>query len=412
MASRLAEIRDELDTVNQRMHELYEKGKTLGPDLDLDADEVEEVRRLNDQATKLGVERDGIAAANESLQRSVEAAKAAREGVAQPGDNGGHSQPRVKGVKQLLQESKDYEAFRRGEIKTAIIQIPEHEWNFVQATQGKATVLLADIGPANVRLPQIYPSAQERRTTTDMMLQGTIDGNTLEYYEETTFTNTAAETAENTAKPEAALDFTLRSETLRKIPVWIPASDEVLKDVSGLQSYIEGRLRFMVERREELQVLVGNGTPPNLQGIHNRSGVQTQALGGDPVPDAVYKAMTLIRNQDAEPNAAVFHPNDWQAVKLLRTADGIYIWGSPSEDAPDRIWGLDVRITTAETENTALVGDFGQAQVFRKSGEGMEVTVSTEHASYFVENKVAILAEERILLAVYRPAAFCKVTGI
>jgi hypothetical protein len=29
-----------------------------------------------------------------------------------------------------------------------------------------------------------------------------------------------------------------------------------------------------------------------------------------------------------------------------------------------------------------------------------------------VENKVAILAEERLLLAVYRPAAFATVTGI
>jgi HK97 family phage major capsid protein len=72
---------------------------------------------------------------------------------------------------------------------------------------------------------------------------------------------------------------------------------------------------------------------------------------------------------------------------------------------------MQVRSTTAQTENTAIVGAFRTAaQLFRRSGP--TVTVSTEHASFFVENKVAILAEQREALAVYAPAAFCTVTGI
>jgi HK97 family phage major capsid protein len=50
------------------------------------------------------------------------------------------------------------------------------------------------------------------------------------------------------------------------------------------------------------------------------------------------------------------------------------------------------------------------AEVFRRSG--IQITVSTEHSTYFIENKVAILAESRLTLAVYRPTAFCTVTGI
>jgi HK97 family phage major capsid protein len=185
--------------------------------------------------------------------------------------------------------------------------------------------------------------------------------------------------------------------------------------VSFLEGQIRNRLAFFVRRIEEQQLLGGDGTPPNLRGILNRSGIQTQAKGADPTPDTVYKAMQLIRGAAgagfAEPTGVVFHPNDWTAIKLLRTADGIYIWGSPSEDGPDRIWGLPVRQTTAMTENTGLVGAFRpHAEVIRR--EGVTVTLSTEHSTYFVENKVAILAESRLALAVYRPSAFATCTGI
>jgi HK97 family phage major capsid protein len=125
--------------------------------------------------------------------------------------------------------------------------------------------------------------------------------------------------------------------------------------------------------------------------------------------------MQLVRGSAgagfAEPTGVIFHPNDWTAIKLLRTTDGIYIWGSPAEEAADRIWGLAVRQTTGMTENTALVGAFRpHAEVLRRTG--ITVTLSTEHGTYFIENKVAILAEERLALAVYRPSAFCTVTGI
>lgn len=44
--------------------------------------------------------------------------------------------------------------------------------------------------------------------------------------------------------------------------------------------------------------------------------------------------------------------------------------------------------------------------------EGLTVTASTEHSTFFIENKVALLAEERVGLQVDRASAFCLVTGI
>jgi HK97 family phage major capsid protein len=112
----------------------------------------------------------------------------------------------------------------------------------------------------------------------------------------------------------------------------------------------------------------------------------------------------------ANPNFAVFHPNDWQDIRLLRTADGIYIWGSPADPGPDRIWGLSVVKDTACTENTAVVGDSAFWELVMR--QGIEMEMSDSHASLFIQYTLAIRASVRAAFCVYRPSAFCQVTGI
>jgi HK97 family phage major capsid protein len=201
--------------------------------------------------------------------------------------------------------------------------------------------------PAGAAAARHRALAQAFQDVEDLFAHGTINSNAYEYYEETTFTNAAAETAEGSAKPEAALDFTLRTDNMRKIPVWLPATSEVLEDNDALESYIRERLRFMVIQRRAGQLLNGDGTAPNISGITDRSGIQTQAKGTDPVFDALLKAMTKVRvTGDAEPSGIVMHPNDWQDLVLTRTADGIYILGNPSDpEVGQRIWGKMVRVT-------------------------------------------------------------------
>ena len=274
----------------------------------------------------------------------------------------------------------------------------------------KTLLTLSDLSPQESRRPGIIQSAQDETTVGDLVLPGTTDSNVLTYFEETTFTNAAATVAEGDAKPESALDFTERTDTVRKIATWIPATSEFLEDNAGLRSYIEGRLRFMLEREEEDQLLNGDGNAPNISGILDRS-IQSVTSSND--LDAIYNAITEVRvDGQAEPTAVVIHPLSWQGLRLKKhSTDEYYGPGPFSPDTVERIWGLRVRVTPLIAEGTALVGAFRPfAQVFRKGG--VRVVASTEHSTYFTENKVAILAEERLAFAVYRAAAFCKVTGL
>jgi len=140
-------------------------------------------------------------------------------------------------------------------------------------------------------------------------------------------------------------------------------------------------------------------------------GVQTQAKGTDPTPDAVYLAMTKVQvTGQANPTAVLMHPNDWAQIRLLRTSDGIYIWGSPSEAGPARIWGLPVVLSQGLAEGVAIVGDFQNYSLLVER-KGLTIKVGYQNDD-FIKNQRSIVAEIRVAFVVTRPQAFCLVTGI
>ena len=153
--------------------------------------------------------------------------------------------------------------------------------------------------------------------------------------EETTSTSGAAERAEATAAtaiwPDSALSFTERTTTIRKIATWLPVTDEQLADVNQIAGIIDARLRFFLMQRLDLQVIAGNGVAPNILGFLATPGIQTQAIGADPPQDAIYKALDKVRVIGrATPSAVMLHPNDWQAIRLLRLRQDVYMWGAPT----------------------------------------------------------------------------------
>lgn len=246
----------------------------------------------------------------------------------------------------------------------------------------------------------------------DLIPHTTTSQSTVLYMEETTFTNAAAERKEGEIYAESALEVQEKSSEVRSVATFLPVTDEVFEDEARAEQYVNNRLPFMIQQRLDSQILVGNGTAPNLRGTENVSGINTQALGTDSIPDALYKAMRKIRDTGfAEPSVVFIRPEKWEAVQLLKTADGVYIWGHPSVPGPMTIWGVPVVQTTAVTSTKAVLGDyrnFSELAVRR----GMDVQVSNAHSDFFQKGKLAIRASVRVALIHYRPSAFSVVTGL
>lgn len=273
--------------------------------------------------------------------------------------------------------------------------------------------LTAGWAPENLRQPGFVPSPQRPITVVDQLPIFPTTQNSIVYMLESTLTNNAAEKSEGGAAAESALALTETSQAVQEIGTFIPVSKVQLEDVPAAEAYLNQRLGYLVRARLDSQILNGDGSAPNLKGTANIGGsLQTQAKGSDPTPDAIYKAFTKVRSVGfAEPSALFAHPNDWQDVRLLRTADGVYIWGSPADPGPDRIWGVKVVQTTAATENTMITGDYANfAAVYLR--RGLDVEMSSGYSDYFVKGKLAVLATLRCAVVHTRTAAFATVTGV
>jgi HK97 family phage major capsid protein len=120
----------------------------------------------------------------------------------------------------------------------------------------------------------------------------------------------------------------------------------------------------------------------------------------------------------------IVNPTDWEAIRLAKDTANQYYGGGPFQGpysgtgrnfdasnqistATDSLWNKLVYVTGALGAGTAIVGSSSSAQVFRRGGISVEATNS--HNDYFQRNLVAIRAEERLALAVYRPNGFVEV---
>jgi HK97 family phage major capsid protein len=249
----------------------------------------------------------------------------------------------------------------------------------------------------------------------DLLGGGPTDSNAIFYLVETAFTNAADTVAEGAAKPESALEFTPRTDPVRKIATWIPVTDEMLEDVAQIRSYIDSRLRVGVATVEDDQLLNGSGNSPNIEGILQRDGLAAAiARGGDESnADAIARQISAIQIATSlEVTGIVMNPLQWASISVAKDDAGSYLSGGPFATLPRRrLWGVDVVLSANIAAGTALVGAFKTAAGAYRKG-GIRVEASNSHSDFFVKNLVAIRAETRLALAVYRPAAFGLVTGL
>jgi len=269
--------------------------------------------------------------------------------------------------------------------------------------------------PSNIIVPEdrlagIVPGAFRQLNLLDFVPMGATNSNQIQYTRENTYTNSAAETAEGSSKPESTLTFELVDDPVRTIAHWLKLSKQVLDDAPALESYVDRRLRHGVRQRLETQIVVGNGTSPNISGL-NQTGRHTDftPTSGENQFESINRAKYAVIAADYVPNAVLMNPADFGAMERLQSTTNEFLAGNGAalsyinNGLTPMVWGLPVVVSNAVTSGKFFVFDSNAMQLFMRQGAGVEMFEQDD--TNVQSNLVTVRAELRAALAVFQPGA-------
>lgn len=388
LRSQLLEHGDKLRGLREQPAE--ERGDTY-------ADDVREATRA---IQSLDAE---LTAAERSTFENIRAALGSTGPLAAFGDLAGVE---VRSPGQQVIESEAYTSERRGRYMDPV----EVRTLLTSETSDPAAGLWRPVGtplPPNVRQQRLFI-----RDLLSVVQTGLASVPYLRELNAATNAVSATAVAEGSAKPEVTMQFEQDDAPIRKIAAWIPVTEEVISDAPTLAGYINTRLGYMLALREEHQILNGPGTGPNIEGIRQFT-VQTQASAGSGEFFAtIGLSIGKIEAVDLVADGVAANPTDYWTAITTRHAnqfDGDASAGVPFQMPPAGAFGVPVVRTASMESGKALVGSFRLgATLFDRQ----QTTIRTldQHSDYAIYNKLVILAEERVGLAVHREDAFVEAT--
>jgi HK97 family phage major capsid protein len=283
--------------------------------------------------------------------------------------------------------------------------------------------------PVQQVVPGVVGKLFQPLTLEALLSSGQASNNTVRYAVASTATSGAAGVAEGGTKPESTLAFTTVDEPIKKIATAVHISDELVDDAPAIQSVINGELTRFVNIEVERQLLRGTAGGNEVQGLLTGRSVPIYTAGtalGN-VAEQLFKAANSMRGSAfLEPDWFVMSPDDYQKLRLLKDNSGQLFFGGPNTGSygvgqgaaaspqitgvPDVLWGKPVHVTPLIGSGTALVGTTAGAQVWSRGGAVVEA--SNSHASHFVQDLVAIRAERRLALTLYRSNGYVEVRGL
>ena len=356
----------------------------------------------------------------EAMETAVKSVQTELQRIANM-SNGTNAPNAQKSAGQLFVESAEFKAAASsGALNTGTFQLKN-----ITGLAASAGVLVRPD-----RQPEVVVQNRRPLRVRDLMVTIPTSSNMIEYVRRNVFTNNAAPQApvapstangagEMQTKAQSNITYELVSAPVRTFAHWVPASRQVLSDAPQLQGLIDTDMIYGLDLVSDAQILNGDGTNQNLTGLMVDPAITVVA------PDAatanaaarpqamlehIRKAITAMQLLEYyNVTGVVLNPTDWATIELAKGTDGQYIWASVASGAEERVWRVPVVITNAMAAGKFLLGDWTiGAKLYDR--EQANIRISESHANMFIQNAVAILAEERYAMAIPHPKAFARGT--
>lgn len=390
-------------TMQAALDEISPAVKKVSEDLKkISENYMSEVKNLGDASKETKATADKALSEAVDMRATMKSLEQAVARLQEGGGAGGRERAKSPGYQVIESEIGKSLVGKKGKFSVVIEGIK----NMITSATTDADGSAGDLVVVD-RRPGIIAPPQRRMTIRSLLMPGRTNSNSIEYVQETGFTNAAAtQQAEGDLKAESTMKFDLKQSPVVTIAHFVVASKQILDDAPMLQSYIDSRLRYGLSYEEERQILNGTGSGGDLDGLINNSTAFDPAFTPDFLSPIDTLRLAMLQAELAEWPATghVLHPTSWARIELTKDQEGRYIFANPQSLRGPTLWGLPVVATQAMTDTKFLTGAFvPAAQLFDR--EDANVQISTEDSDNFRRNKVTIRAEERLGLAIYRPEA-------
>ncbi|AJO76490.1 phage major capsid protein [Pseudomonas sp. MRSN 12121] len=265
--------------------------------------------------------------------------------------------------------------------------------------------------------PVIQPGIRQELRIRDLLTAIPVTGQQYTYFREKLHTRGAAPVAEGGLKPTSNVTFETVTDRVKKLAVWMPVTDEALDDVPQMFAYLQQLLRYDLKLEEEAQILKGDGTGENLNGLMTQATAYNTALSkaGDTAIDMVRRAVYQVRKQSQmSADGVVMTELDWMNIELQKDGENRYLFANLQGLVTPILWGRPV-ITSdsmdegdADTGGELLVANFARSTtLFDRMSFVFKMGLINDQ---FIKNERALLVEERLGLGVRRKEALVKGT--
>lgn len=274
-----------------------------------------------------------------------------------------------------------------------------------KAAADPMTVPAGVVGAITTYDTNIVTAARKELNVRALFNSETVSGNTLTYFVEGAMEGAFAKTAEGAAKPQIHFaDPTPKTVSLEKIAAFIKESDEYINDAPFLASAINGRLLYQLSLQEQVNL---------VSALLATSGIQTDTAdltSAVAIADAVRKAKKNIKKATGfDADSILINPDLKYILDIGKDSNGQYYGGGYfGNPADQRVWGLNV--VESDDVTGVVIGAFKTCGSVVTNGDGQSVDATNTDADDFTKNMMTIRAEERLVLAVRRPAGFVNLT--
>lgn len=261
------------------------------------------------------------------------------------------------------------------------------------------------------RLPGVFFDPERPTHVRQFLTQASTTSDNVRFVRETAYTDGTDVQTEGSAK--GISDFSLQAydAPVRTIASYLRISRQMLDDTAFLTSYINQRLPKKLFIDEDDQILYGDGTGENLNGLTNQAQAWAQITGMDIVGkfDRVVNGISQVRTDNGEYNATavMLNPEDFYIMLVEKDSENRYYFPESVRfgGQPPRIAGVPVITNTAITAGDFLIGDFNLGATLALR-EGVSLQFFEQDQDNVTKNLVTVRVEERLALPVHNPNAF------